>query len=157
MAKVDIVHVPYKGVAPGVIDLLGGQVQMMFAIMQSAPAARESRQAEGARGLRREALVLGARAAHDLRIRCSRLRIHFVERRSRSRRHAPCRSSRAIHGEVVKVLALPDVKERMFGLGLEVTGSTPEQLGDAGQIGHREVEQVSGKRASRRKKQASKD
>ena len=32
------------------------------------------------------------------------------------------------HAELVKAVALPDVKERMFGLGMEVAGSTPEQL-----------------------------
>jgi tripartite-type tricarboxylate transporter receptor subunit TctC len=34
-----------------------------------------------------------------------------------------------IHGELVRVVGLPDVKERMFNLGMEVAGSTPEQLG----------------------------
>ena len=30
-AKIDIVHIPYRGAAPAVTDLLGNQVQMMFA------------------------------------------------------------------------------------------------------------------------------
>ncbi len=30
MTGVDIVHVPYKGAAPAVIDVIGGQIQMTF-------------------------------------------------------------------------------------------------------------------------------
>ena len=35
-AKVNLIHVPYKGVAPAIIDVIGGQVPLMFAIAQSA-------------------------------------------------------------------------------------------------------------------------
>jgi tripartite-type tricarboxylate transporter receptor subunit TctC len=33
-----------------------------------------------------------------------------------------------IHGDVVRILAQPDVKERVVGLGFDIVASTPEQF-----------------------------
>src|SRR5690606_28413611 len=36
MSNTKVMHVPYKGVAPALLDLIGGQVDMMFADLASA-------------------------------------------------------------------------------------------------------------------------
>ena len=51
--QTDIVHVPYKGTAPAVTDLLGGQVEVMMTGAPARDAAREGRQAPRARRVER--------------------------------------------------------------------------------------------------------
>jgi tripartite-type tricarboxylate transporter receptor subunit TctC len=44
MAGIDLVHIPYKGTAPAVTDLLGGQISLMFNSMPSVlPYTRSGR------------------------------------------------------------------------------------------------------------------
>jgi len=129
MAKVDIVHVPYKGVGPGVIDLLGGQVQMMFAIMQGAmPHVKTGK-------LRALAVSSAKRTASAPEVpTIIEAGVPGYEFISWNAVHVPAGTPRAIvatiNREIGKVLAMPDVKQRMFDLGLEVAGGSPERLGE---------------------------
>lgn len=128
MAGIEIVHVPYKGVAAAVVDLLGGQVQLMFAIMQSAlPHVHAGRlRALGVTGAKRSA------AAPEIPT-IAEAGVPGYEFVSWNAVHVPAATPRpligAIQRELVRVLALPDVRERMFKLGMEAAGSTPEELG----------------------------
>ena len=56
MTGVDMLHVPYRGAAPALTDLLGGQVQVMFDPPRPPSIAHQGRQAAGAGGHHRHAL-----------------------------------------------------------------------------------------------------
>ena len=128
MAKINIVHVPYKGTVPGVIDLVAGQVHLMFAIIQSSlPYVQAGRlRALGVSATKRSSSAPGVPTIAESGVPG----YEFI---SWNGIHAPAAASKAVTGklnaELLRVIAAPDVKERMFGLGMEVAGGTPEEFG----------------------------
>lgn len=128
MAKINIVHVPYKGTVPGVTDLVAGQVDVMFAIIQSSlPYVKAGR-------LRALGVSSAKRTASAPEVpTIAESGVPGYEFISWNGIHAPAATNKAVTGklstELLKVITLPDVKERMFGLGMEVAGGTPESFG----------------------------
>jgi tripartite-type tricarboxylate transporter receptor subunit TctC len=124
--RIDIVHVPYKGLGPAFNDVLGGQVPMMFAGMSNAvphhAAGRLRILAVG--GTRNPALpdVPTVGEAGVPGFYYAAWTGYFV----------PAGTSRDIaarlHADITRVLALPDVRDRLNALGFELVGSTPEAL-----------------------------
>ena len=99
MARVDIVHIPYKGTAPALNDVIGGQLQVMFPNAPSAGAAREVGQAARAGDHQRAAVAAVSGTADRRRDRPARLRSGVDLRRVRAgenaagdRREAQCRN-----------------------------------------------------------------
>ena len=128
MAKINLVHVPYKGTVPGVTDLVAGQVDVMFAIIQSSlPYVKAGRlRALGVSSAKRTSSAPEVATIAEAGVPG----YEFI---SWNGIHAPAAASKAVVGklnaELLKVIALPDVKERMSGLGMEVAGGTPESFG----------------------------
>jgi tripartite-type tricarboxylate transporter receptor subunit TctC len=128
LAKIDLLHVPYKGAGLALPDLVAGQVQLLFSDM--APFVPY--------------------------VKTGRLRILAVTTAERSKLYpdiptiaesgapgydltgwygvlVPAGTPRPIierlHGELMKAMHAPDMQERYVTLGLEPVESTPEQFG----------------------------
>ena len=80
MAGVDMMHVPYKGSAPALTDLMGGQVQLMFDNLPSSLAQIKAGQAARDRRDFRAARAGAAEYSDDRRERVAGLRGELVVR-----------------------------------------------------------------------------
>jgi tripartite-type tricarboxylate transporter receptor subunit TctC len=124
---IDIVHIPYKGGGPAVIDTIGGQVQLAFVSM---PAAWQHVKA----GKLKAIAVASAKrsvAAPDLpTIAESGVPDYAVE--SWYGAFAPAKTPPAavakLNAAFVKVLENPQVKEKLLAQGAEATSSTQGEL-----------------------------
>ena len=130
MAKIDIQHVPYRGAAPVITDLLGGRVTMFFgAISPLIPLVRDGK-------VRAIAVTSPTRfgAAPDLPTMIEAGYPGFVSILS-SGLMAPAGTPPAIinkvHQDTVKVLAMPDVRAKLKGIGMEVIGNSPAEFAAA--------------------------
>jgi len=125
MAGVQMVHVPYKGLAPALVDLLAGEVQAMFssavAIVPNIKAGRL--RALAVTGRRRAALLPEVPTLDESGV-------PGYEAGSWYGILAPAGTPQAIvaklHEAIVHALARPEVRERLVSEGAEVIGSTPE-------------------------------
>lgn len=128
LAGVNLVHVPYKGSAPAITDLIGGQVSMAI---DNLPVALPHIKAGKLRAL----AVTGPRRVPVLpdTPTMGEAGLAGYELTNWLGLVVPAGTPRdivlRIHADAVKALKMPDVRERLLGMATEPVGSTPEELG----------------------------
>jgi tripartite-type tricarboxylate transporter receptor subunit TctC len=127
MAKINLVHVPYKGSSPALNDLIGGQINLYFSnILSAVPHVRSGRlRALGVTGAKRsvvapdvptiaEAALPGYEAYNWYGLLVPK--------------GTPPSIVRLLHERVVDALNDPDIRDRLTKSGAEVIGDTPQQF-----------------------------
>ncbi len=129
MAGINVVHVPYKGSAPAATDLFGGQIQfLMEAIAAGTQYAKTGRlRALGISTLKRSALLPDLPTIAEQGVRGYEMTTwHTVC----APRGTPAAIVDKLSREIAAVIQAPETRERLAIAGVEVHGSTPEQLRD---------------------------
>ena len=127
MAKVNIVHIPYKGTGPAVTALLSGEVDLYFATVPAALPLVEAKKlrALGVTSARRSPLMKDVPAIAEAGLK-------GYETSTWHGILAPASTSQEIvvklNAEIARILVQPAVKERLVGQGLDPVGGTPEQF-----------------------------
>jgi tripartite-type tricarboxylate transporter receptor subunit TctC len=127
MAKIDLIHIPYKGNAPAMTDLLGGHVTVNIGLL---PVVLPYVNAGKLRALS----VTTARRVSALPRLPTMSESGFPDYEINSWQgvFAPARTPpdvvTTLYREIVRILGLPDVRQRLVSEGAEPVGSTPEQF-----------------------------
>ena len=124
---ISITHVPYKGAAPALVDLLGGHIDMMFASpLSMAPPINQGRLRGLAQMGERRSFVLPDLPTLD------QLGIHGAQIGGWYGLYAPAKSPKEntdrVLAEVLKALKEPDIREKIANLGAEPTGLAPDEF-----------------------------
>jgi tripartite-type tricarboxylate transporter receptor subunit TctC len=125
----DVVHVPYKGGAPLITALLAGEVQSSLDVYATANAHVRSGRFKllGVASAKRFSLLPDAPTLGEQGFPVEGGTFFALL----GPRGMPRNAVDVLNREVNKAIQLPDVKERLTGLGTEIAGGTPEQLGAA--------------------------
>jgi tripartite-type tricarboxylate transporter receptor subunit TctC len=127
LAKIQLVHVPYKGTGPALIDLIAGQTTMMITGMTAVMPHVKSGKLKllGVATLKRLPGMPEVPAIAETVPGYDANQWYGVL--------APAATPREIvtklNAEIVKILRRPDVKERLAADGAEPIGNTPEEFG----------------------------
>ena len=126
-AQVDMVAVPYKGTQPAMMDVIGGNVPVIFDALGPAMAHLKAGKVRP--------LAVTTRSRSPLLPDVPTLAesgMENVDLATWIGFVAPAGVDKAIvaklNYEIVRILNLPETRERLTGIGMEVVGSTPEQF-----------------------------
>jgi tripartite-type tricarboxylate transporter receptor subunit TctC len=123
----DLVHVPFNGSAPAIQSALAGHTPIAFTVVTPVvPQVKEGK-------LRALAVTTPRRSPALPEVpTLAEAGLPDQEADTMQGILVPAGTPKAIidllHGEIVKVMALPDVKERMAVLGFEPVANTPEEF-----------------------------
>lgn len=121
-----MVHVPYKGSAASISDVMAGQVQMTF------EAAAAGMQHVKSGRLRALAVTGGHRLPFLPDVPTLQETVPGFQVVNWYGMAAPAGTPKEAlarwHSEIVKVLAMPDIREKMLGMGTDPVGSTPDEF-----------------------------
>jgi len=127
MAGLDMVHIPYKGTAPALTELVAGQVDLAF---ENMPALIPHIQAGRLRALavtttKRSAVMPELPTIAEAALPGYDASVWFGV-------FAPAGTPRPVidrlHGEILKALQTQDLKSRMIGMGTDVSGMGPDDF-----------------------------
>ncbi|MCX7140022.1 MAG: tripartite tricarboxylate transporter substrate binding protein [Proteobacteria bacterium] len=129
IAGISMTHVPYKGGAPMMADVLGGQLEVMFdqvpAVLPHAKAGRV--RALAVTTARRSAAAPDVPTMAEAGVPGYEMTVWYSLM-------APAGTPRDIivklNTELAKILNQPEFKQQMLAQGAELTSSTPEQLAE---------------------------
>jgi tripartite-type tricarboxylate transporter receptor subunit TctC len=128
-AGFDAVHAPYRGIAPGLTDLIGGQTQMMLPGLAAAIGHIRGGKVKpiAVTGLKRHALIPDVPTFEELGYKgFDGVQWYGIVGPAK----LPPAVVKLLNDEANKALAMPEVKERFAGEALEVMPMTPEQFGN---------------------------
>ncbi len=123
----DIVHIPYKGGGPAVVDLVAGQINAMFStVAMAVPYVRAGKLlAFGISSSKRSAALPDVPTVTEAGV--SGAELHEWQGVI-----VPAGTPQTVidrlHQEITRMLELGDVRERISGLGADVVASTPTQF-----------------------------
>jgi tripartite-type tricarboxylate transporter receptor subunit TctC len=126
-AKIEIVHVPYKGSGAAMPDVLAGNVQMTFdSTLASVPHIRSGRlRPLGIAALKRSSVLPEVPTI-------SEAGLDGFEAGSWYGFLAPARTPRDVvlklHAEIMRALKLPEIQERLAALGTDPIGNKPDEF-----------------------------
>ena len=121
-----IVHVPYKGTAPAMADLISGQVQMMFTSMPTVLAHVKAGRLKllGTGGTKRSAVIPDTPSISETVTGFELITWYGIFAPAKT----PDAIIRRLNTEIVKVLNDPESRDRLAAQGLEPAPMTPEAL-----------------------------